>query len=345
MIYFDNASTTLLCDKAKEILQHSYGNASSPHDYGIKSERLIKSAVKDIASVLSCKSNEIIFTSGGTESNNLGIMGAAFALKSARGKDKDLHIMANKYEHPSVIGPLNYLASLPGFYVSSELTENTALICISHVNSETGDIAHINKPKGAILFVDGAQAFCKIKPPNNADIYSFSGHKIHAPMGIGGLYVNNSLSLKPILYGGGQQNDIRPGTENVASILAMATAAKHFKPIGNIKDILSEIVNEVPDAFINHSSEHVSPYILNISFQGLRGETLTSLLSSKGVYVSMGSACRTKKGSRSPLEEMGFNRERAESAIRLSFSAMNTDEEAYKAKEIIKASVAELRRL
>ena len=344
MIYFDNAATTPLCESAREILSQSYGNPSSPHALGLAAERMIKAATKDIANILSCKNDELIFTSGGTESNNLGILGAAFALKSAFGKDKPMHIMANRYEHPSVLGPLNYLASLPEFTISPELHENTRMICISQVNSETGDITKIEKPKGVVLFVDGAQAFCKIEPPSDVDIYSFSAHKVHGPMGVGGLMVRKGLRLQPLMYGGGQQRDLRPGTENVPGILAMAAAAKNFQKIGRIKEIMMDLVNEIPNAFVNQTSQEASTYILNLSFPGLRGETLTSLLSTKGLFVSMGTACRTKKGSRSPLEEMGISHAYAESAIRLSFSGMNTEDEAYEAKEIIKSCVKELRR-
>jgi len=343
MIYFDNAATTPLCDSAREILISSYGNPSSPHALGIESERLIKTAAKDIASILRCKNNEIIFTSGGTESNNLGIMGIAFALKSKLGKDKPLHIMAKKYEHPSVTEPLNYLTSLPGFIVEDSINENTALICMSQINSETGDIAEISKPKNAILFIDGAQAFCKIQSPTNADIYSFSSHKIHGPTGVGGLMLKTGIRIQALMYGGGQQNNIRPGTENVSGILAMTAAAKNFKEVSRIKEIMAQLTAELPDTQINHKSKHSSKYVLNLSFGGVRGETLCNLLSSKGVYVSIGTACRTKRSKKSALEEMGFSRQRAESAIRLSFSSMNTEEEAYRAKEIIKECVNELR--
>ena len=343
MIYFDNASTTQLCESAKLTLSNSYGNPSSPHAFGLESERLIKAATKDIASIINCKTDELIFTSGGTESNNLGILGIAFVLKSRKGKDKPLHITANKYEHPSLLGPLNYLASLPGFIISNEVCESTDLICLSQVNSETGDIVEIEKPKEAILFVDGAQAFCKMQPLATADIYSFSAHKIHGPTGVGGLMVKNGLRLQPLMYGGGQQNNIRPGTENVSGILAMAAAAKNFCKVSNIKDIMMQLINEVPDTFVNQISKQASPYVLSLSFTGVRGETLTNLLSSKGVYVSMGTACRTKKGKTSALEEMGISRQTAESSIRLSFSYMNTEEEAYRAKDIIKKCVGELR--
>jgi len=361
MIYFDNAATAPLCDASKMILTKDFGNPSSPHALGLDAERKLKEAAKDLAEILSCHSEEVIFTSGGTESNNLGILGAAFALKSERGRNRNMHILASNQEHPSVTKPLAYLASLPGYKVSyaapsdweAYINEDTALICANQVDSETGCVLRIKDISDAVLFIDGAQGFCKTAPTIKADIYTFSGHKFHGPMGVGGMYIRKGIRLQPLIYGGGQQKGIRPGTENVPGILAMLAAAKeqwqnrvenHSKML-RIKNILASMVDEMPESeiYINQIDEFSSPYILNMSFVGVRGETLTSLLSSKGIYVSMGTACRAKKES--ALVGMGFSRERAESAVRLSFSAMNTEEEAYQAKEIIKDSVKQLKKI
>ena len=354
MIYFDNAATTFLCDAARNIfLSNKFGNPSSSHILGLEAERAVKKAAKDISEILVCYSEELIFTSGGTESNNLGIMGVAFALRSSRGRRRPFHILASNQEHPSVAEPLKYLASLPGFSVTfaapteweMHICEDTALICIAQVSSETGDILDIGQLKhNAVVFVDGAQGFCKIPRPEWADIYSFSGHKIHGPMGVGGLMVKKGIRIQPLMYGGGQQKQIRPGTENVMGILALAVAAKevcasdHGKA-AKIKEILSDLGE------VNQKSDWASPYILNMSFPGIRGETLTNLLTSRGCYVSQGSACRNNAAKKeSPLVFMGFNKKRAESAIRLSFSIMNTEEEARRAKEIIKDCIMELKR-
>jgi len=372
IIYFDNAATTPLCDVAKEILMQDFANPSSPHALGLESERAVKIATKELAGLLSCQSDELIFTSGGTESNNLGILGAAYALKSARGRNRLMHILATDQAHPSVTEPLGYLASLPGYSVTyaapskweAHICEDTALVCITQVSSETGDIFDVTAisqlvkkvcPK-AIIFVDGAQGFCKldntqqINHLTGADIYAFSSHKIHGPMGVGGLMIRKKegLRLVPMMYGGGQQNRIRPGTENVSGILAMAAAAinnqqKHHEVI-KIKSILLSLADEIADTHVNHISDHVSPYILSMSFTGVRGETLTSLLSTHGICVSMGTACRTNK-KESILESIGFSRQRAESAIRLSFSDMNTEEEAHRAKAIIKQCITTLRKI
>lgn len=372
IIYFDNAATTPLCDAAKEVLLKDFANPSSPHALGLFAERAIKTATKDLSHLLSCRTDELIFTSGGTESNNLGILGVAFGLQSSRGRNRPMHILASNQEHPSVTEPLGYLSSLPGFSVTyaapsqweAHICEDTAMLCITQVGSETGDIFDIADIKKrfpeTVVFVDGAQGFCKVGQPPGGDIYTFSGHKIHGPMGVGGLMVRQGLRLQPMLYGGGQQNRIRPGTENVSGILAMAAAAKahaaktqtldktkleqEWQRVKDIKDILLGLKQEIPDTYINQVTENVSPYILNMSFVGVRGETLTSLLSDHNICISMGTACRTNKKT-SPLESMGFSRERAESAVRLSFSGMNTEEEAYQAKEVIKSCVSALRKI
>ena len=369
MIYFDNAATTLLCDSAKEILLQDYGNPSSPHAFGLASERAIKKAAKKLATPLLCEPSEIIFTSGGTESNNLGILGTAFSLKAGQNKNRSVHILATNQEHPSVIEPLEYLKTLPGYSVTyaapseweAYIRENTSMVCITQVSSDTGDMFNISKIyeeliskklPNAIVFVDGAQGFCKAKTPNCADIYTFSGHKIHGPMGVGGLIVKKGLRLVPMMYGGGQQRQIRPGTENVSGILAMAdSAVKHYnmiqqnhESVKKIKDILTTLVDEIPDTYINQTTECASSYILNMSFANVKGETLANMLSELGLYVSIGTACRTTK-KESPLALMGFSRERANSAVRLSFSAMNTEKEALEAKEIIINCVKNIRKM
>ena len=386
MIYFDNAATTFLNEDARQALLQNYANASSPHAIGLEAERAIKSSAKDISKILSCQSDEIIFTSGGTESNNMGLIGAALALKAAKGKNQPLRILASNQEHPSVTGPLQYLASLPGFEIvyahpsDWEYNEDTALVCLTQVSSETGDIFDVsslerNKPPGVKVFMDGAQGFCKFKLPAWVDIYTFSGHKVHGPTGVGGMMVRSGLRLQPLLYGGGQQKGLRPGTENVRGIVAMAAAAKtaakynlqnqnvedaqtikkledikkteSIKKIESIKNIINTLSEELEDVYINQLEAQASSYILNMSFVGINGETLTNALSSKGVYISMGTACRNLKGNlkkESALATMGISKERAASAVRFSFSYQNTIEEAVKAKEIIKECVELLRK-
>ena len=348
MIYFDNAASTPLCASAKEALLTDYANPSSPHALGLASERALKTAARDLSNLLGCEADELIFTSGATEANNLGIIGAALALQAARGKERDLRLYCAKLEHPSVSEPLKYLATLPGFKLE-DADENADFICASHVNGETGDILSLNRRNGAVLFVDGAQAFGKL-PVLEADIYSFSGHKFGGPTGVGGLVVRKGLRLLPLMYGGGQQGAKRPGTENVSAIVAMAAAAKESylqassqaTSVAVIKASLAKLADELPDVFINQLTSEASPFILNMSFLNVPGETLVNMLSAQGIYASMGAACRVAK-KEPALLTAGFSRARVDSAVRFSFSYANTLDEARQAKEVIKVNVQKLR--
>jgi len=366
MIYFDNAATTPICHAARGAVlacmdAPHFGNASSPHALGLTAERNIKSAARDLAGILGCQAAEVIFTSGGTESNNLGILGAA------RGR-RDIRILATNQEHPSVIQPLQHLGYDVNFVAPSEwgahicepsfASPAKTLVCMTQVASETGDIFDVphyaamvkaHNPK-AIVFVDGAQGFCKFGLNlRDVDIYAFSGHKIHGLKGSGGLMVRKKIL--PIFHGGGQQKGIRPGTENTPGIMALAAAARfqwenhaaHFATVSEIKGILSELAEELPDTFINKKEQLTSPYILNMSFVGINGETLTSMLSSKGIYISMGTACGSAKKN-TPLAMLGLNPERAASAVRFSFSGMNTVAEASQVKEVVRECVEILRK-
>lgn len=344
-IYFDNAATT----PALALGEFGGGNPSSPHGLGIQAERALGAARSGIACVLGCSPGEVVFTSGGTESNNLAILGFALA-----NKRRDLEVFAEAWEHPSVLEPVRAAKNM-GIC-------GGRMICFSHVSHETGDIRDIsaaaraakkNYPD-AVVFVDGVQGFCKeYVCLDDVDLYSFSGHKIHGGSGVGGLYVRNGLRLIPAMYGGGQEGGLRAGTENVSGIVRMAEAAKvlggalsdNRKRVSDVKAKMMELLDELPDVHINAMGEDVSPYILNMSFIGIRGETLVHILSEKGVYVSMGAACRSRSKKKSALEEMGFCVERAQSAVRFSFSHMNTVQEAEIAKEVVSKSVAEMRRV
>jgi len=361
MIYLDNAaSTPLLKYNVKEIL----GNPSSPHALGIAAEKNLNQARKQLSSILKCLSSEVVFTSGGTESNNLAIIGLAMA-----NRRKSITFFAQPWEHPSVLEPLKFvkeqgLADItlaPYEDWVSRTTTSTPIAIISHVNHETGDINDITaiaatlkqKYPQAVMIVDGAQGFCK-EPLNlfNIDIYTFSGHKFHAPTGTGGLMKRNNIRLTPLFYGGGQENKLRPGTENVNAIAQMARTAEtltnnfanNHAHVSAIKSTLVEICHILPYAHIN-SLHTISPYILNMSFTGLKGEVLVHALSKKGIYTSMGAACKSRKNSKTSLEAMGFSRERAESAIRFSFSHMNTIEEVVAAKAAIVECVQSLRQI
>ena len=353
-IYFDNAATTPALPFP---VYKPMGNPSSPHKLGLKTERKLSNARDDIAKILNCLPSEIIFTSGGTEANNLALLG--FALAHQR---KNITFLTQTWEHPSIIEPLKFIKEqgLGNLIIAphqdwTNFNAPTLFAAISHVNNETGDIYDVAaiaqelkaRNPNTVVLVDGVQGFSK-EPVNltNIDMYSFSAHKCHGPTGIGGLMVKKNIRLTPLFHGGGQEHNIRSGTENIAGILHMTEVAKNIRPINpEVKSTLAELINELPDVCINQQTDTASDYILNISFLGARGEPLVHMLSEQGIYASMGAACRSRKNTKTTLESMGFSAERANSAVRFSFSHLNTIEEAKQAKEIIKDSVAQLRRM
>ncbi|MCL2577064.1 MAG: cysteine desulfurase [Defluviitaleaceae bacterium] len=360
-IYFDNAATTPPFSAPET--SFVFGNASSPHSLGITAERFLNSARKEMAKIFSCRENEIIFTSGGTESNNLALLGFALA-----NKRQNIRIFSAPWEHPSVLEPIRFANEL-GFAEAIILSDfnkiishEVCLVSLSQVSHETGDIFNVSEiaatlkkknPK-IIIHVDGVQGFCKESLDfANIDMYSFSGHKIHGASGVGGLFVRNGIRLLPILHGGGQENGIRAGTENICGILQTVSAAaqlhvfrdENYLRVSAIKSEIAELKHLLPDVFENSLTKETSPYILSLSFIGIKGETLVHLLSEKGIYVSMGAACRSRKKQKSLLETMGFSKERAESAVRFSFSHLNTVEEASIVKEIIIDCVSQMRRV
>ena len=361
MIYFDNAATTpLLPYEGNYIL----GNPSSPHSLGIAAERKLNEARAAIAKMLNCNPGEITFTSGGTESNNLALLG--FAMANRR---KDITFMAQPWEHPSILEPLKFIENqqLATVLIApheqwSNCKSQIRLAALSHVNHETGDINDISAVAASLkkdhphttILVDGVQGFCKETANlSNIDMYTFSGHKCHSPAGTGGLMVRSNVRLVPLLHGGGQENKLRPGTENIYGILHMANIsitlwdkqAQSYSHVAKIKSKLAELENDLPNTTINSPEKNTSPYILNMSFVGVKGEILVHVLSERGIYVSMGAACRSRKNTKTALEVMGFPAEIANSAIRFSFSHLNTIDEADAAKATIKECVNQLRKV
>jgi len=367
LIYFDNAAST-----APLGTLHNYYNPSSPHCLGIQSERALRSARNQISGIvsslnrhseppqhLSATDGDIIFTSGGTESNNLAIMGHTLAHIR-----QPIVIYCSTHEHPSLVAPTRFAIARHWAREAPTLESLTgkSLLVISHVNHETGDINDIEtiastlkaaNPEASVL-VDGAQSFCKeMLSLNSIDFYSFSGHKCHGPLGVGGLWVRKGAKLIPLLHGGGQENELRSGTENVPGIVQMAEAAHslaqgfeaNHSHATRIKGIIMSIQEILPDVLINALTANTSPYILNMSFLGVKGEILVHALSEKDLCVSMGAACRSRKSGPSALELMGFASAVAESAIRFSFSYLNTLEEAYKAKELVIDQVRRFRKM
>jgi cysteine desulfurase len=353
-IYFDNAATTP--HLPSEACENALGNPSSPHELGIRAERTLNAARADFAGILGCGANEIIFTSGGTESNCLAILGFAYA-----NRRKNTALSAKPWEHPSVTEPIKFAVE-QGLAEESDSSRGVRLVSISHVLNETGDLQNISEIAAklksenpeTIVHADGVQSFCKENINlANIDMFTFSGHKIHGATGFGGLFIRKGVRLVPLLHGGGQESGIRAGTENLRGAIQTAHAAKilnesrekNHAHVSAVKNELRGLLNEMPDVFENTLGAEVSPYILNLSFLGIKGETLVHLLSEKGIYASMGAACRSRKKQKTALEAMGFPPERAQSAVRFSFSHLNTVEEAVIVREIIIECVAQIRRV
>ena len=380
-VYLDNCSTTKarkeVIEEMIRSLEKEYGNPSSLHRMGFNVEKKIGNARRNIANFLNVDKEEIYFTSGGTESNNLAIQ-SIIRKYNRFGK----HIITTAIEHPSVLNILKhyekdgyeitYLKIDKSGLISLEELENsiredTILIAIMQVNNEIGSMQPIaeikdilnKKNSKALIHVDGVQAFGKIPVEIkkwSIDTFSFSGHKIHGPKGIGGLYINKDLTLEPIVFGGNQENGYRSGTENVPGIMGLGKAveianrdfSKNYKKADEIKAYLTHrIVEEIPHVHINSPrDENHSPYILNISFEYTRGEVLLHYLEDKNIYVSTASACSSKGVEKSHvLGELGLNDLQMEGAIRFCFSYENTIEEIDYTMEILKNSIEEIREI
>lgn len=375
-IYLDNSATTKpypeVVDKMVYALTTDYANPSSLHRKGIEVEKNIKLIRQDIARTLGAKDKEIYFTSGGTESNNAIIRGVANLYKKRKN-----HIISTEIEHPSVLQTLNDLEQ-DGFEVTylkvdrdgkinieelkNAIKPSTILITIMHVNNEIGSIQpieeigkYLKSLKDKIyLHVDAVQSYAKInfKPSRyNIDFMSVSGHKLHGPKGIGFMYIKENNRLKPLITGGGQEIGIRSGTENVPGIYGLGEAVKVINKdlnktidkISELKNLLKEeIVNNIEDIKLNSPEDGVC-HILNVSFKDVRGEVLLHYLEQKGIYVSTGSACSSKKKGSHVLNAIGLNQNEIEGAIRFSLSDLNTKEEILEVVKILKESVSDLR--
>ena len=373
-VYLDNSATTraydAVAEKMKDVMLNNYGNPSSLHNAGIDAEKLLKEARRTVASVFAAEDKEIIFTSGGTESDNMAIVGAY----NARKRESN-HIVTTTIEHPAVLETVKRLETLGAMvtYIDVDrdsrldmealryaVSKGAAVISVMAVNNETGammPLCLVNDVKGnAILHCDAVQAFCKEKIDNlPADLISVSAHKIHGPKGIGALYIKNGIKLPAFIDGGGQERGLRSGTENLPGIVGMAEAVKTimddqecYKRIAHINAKLRRgLQEEVTDIRIN-SPENGAPYILNVSFLGTKGEVLLHKLEQEGIYVSTGSACSSGRNGKSGshvLKAMGLSKEEIEGAIRFSFGAFNTEEEMDYVIDKVAKAVGEFRRL
>lgn len=375
-IYLDNSATTKpykeVIDKMVYALSADYANPSSLHRKGIEVEKNIKNIRQNIARTLGAKDKEIYFTSGGTEANNAIIRGVANLHKKRKN-----HIISTVIEHPSVLNTLKDLEE-DGFevtYLSVDTTgkididefkkaikPSTCLVSIMHVNNEVGSIQPIQEigkylkslNDKVYLHVDAVQSYSKInfKPSRyNIDFMSVSGHKFHGPKGIGFMYIKENNRLKPILTGGGQEIGVRSGTENTPGIYGLGEAVSiinkdleaTIEKINSLKNLLKdEIERNIDDIKINSPGDGVC-HILNVSFRGVKGEVLLHYLEQKGIYVSTGSACSSKKKGSHVLNEMKLNPVEIEGAIRFSLSDLNTEEDIKSVIPVLVESVNDLR--
>ncbi len=371
--YLDNSATTRVCPEAidcmLDCLKNNWGNPSSLHEKGMQAEDLLERARKTVAEKLSCEPSEIVFTSGGTQSNNIAVFGAVEAAKRKGNK-----VITSAVEHPSVMKAFGRLES-EGYEVvrlrvdrfgrvdleqlKNELNERTVLVSVMAVNNELGTIEPIKeisaliKKSGcpALFHVDAVQAFGKIPLSVRSlgvDLMSISSHKIHGPKGAGALYVRKGVRLVSPVVGGGQEKDIRPGTEPMPAIAGFAGAVSALtvqKSLEKITALRNQTVEKLKnmDGVIINSPDDALPYIINLSLPGLPSEAVLNLLSNMNIFVSSGSACA--KGHKSPvLTAAGLDTERINSSLRISFSRFTEEEETGMLLDGIRTALATLRR-
>lgn len=377
--YFDNSATTRCYEAVKDIvvktMTEDFGNPSAMHKKGVEAENYVKESARILAGLMKVPEKEILFTSGGTESNNLALIGGAMANRRSGN-----HIITTTVEHAAVGQPAAYLEE-QGFEVTylpvdergvvkldalqEALRLDTILVSTMYVNNEVGSVmpieqigklVHEKSPK-ALFHVDAIQAFGKyrIYPRKlGIDLMSVSAHKIHGPKGVGFLYISEKAKVQPQILGGGQQNGMRSGTDNVPGIAGLGVAAKeiyaHFdeniEHLYQLKEHLAEGLLSMDDVRINGMAvREGAPQILSASFTGIRSEVLLHTLEDREVYVSAGSACSSHKRKASgTLTAMGLPKEQKESTVRFSFSEENTLEEVDYCLGVLKEVLPMLRR-
>ena len=368
--YFDHNATTPVSAEVLDAwlpaLRDGYGNASSIHYFGQVAKQRLEAARRQVALLLNAPASDMVFTSGGTEANNLAIFGIA----GAGG-----HVITTAIEHPAVLNPCDQLHAVSKVPVGSDgivdpadirraLRSDTRLISVMHANNELGtiqpiaEIAAIAKEAGVVFHVDGVQAVGKVPVDVAAlgvDLYSLSGHKFYAPKGIGALFVRKGVRLRPLMFGGRHERERRPGTENVPGAVALGRAAEIVREtqvleserLAKLRDRLERsVIDNVPSAFVNGSTARRIPNTSNIRFDGIEGEAIVISLDLKGFAVSSGSACSS--GAVEPshvLLAIGLSSEDARSSVRFSLGASNTVEQVDALAKAVAESVAHLRRL
>lgn len=377
--YFDNSATTKVLDCVKDAVVDAmcvnYGNAAAKHRKGVEAENLIREAKKAIADTLKVQEKEILFTSGGTESNNTALIGTALANRRA-GK----HLITTGVEHPSIYNTMSFLEEM-GFEVTylpvdhlghisledleKAIREDTILVSVMYVNNEVGAVEPIEaisqcikkKNPKTLFHVDAIQAYgkYKIRPKKQGiDLLSVSGHKIHAPKGVGFLYIRDGVKIRPILFGGGQQKGMRSGTENVPGCVGLGVAAREaykdfdarIEKLYTLREHLIAGLKPLGGVTINGSEDRTNaPQIVSASFEGVRSEVLLHALEDKGVYVSSGSACSSNHpGISGTLKGIGVKKELLDSTIRFSLGDLNTEKEVNYAIGVLGELLPVLRR-
>ncbi len=378
-IYLDNSATTRCFPEVVECMSkiylEEYGNPSSMHHMGVVAERELAAAKRTLASILKVSEKNLLFTSCGTESDNIAIIGGALA-NQRDGK----HLITTKIEHPAVLEPMKYLEK-QGFEVTylpvdenglvtpeqveEAVREDTILVSIMHTNNEIGALEPIaeigerikRKNPKTLFHVDAVQGFGKAKifpKKMKIDFLAASAHKIHGPKGVGLLYIGDKVKVNNLIFGGGQQGGMRSGTENVAGVAGMALAAKmlydhldeELDQLYALKQQLIDGVTQIPDVFINGKTGRDSaPHVVSVSVPGVRAEVLLHALEEKKVYVSSGSACASNRPHLSEtLLAIGTPREYMDCTVRMSLSVMNTQEDIEAAVKAMQEIVPFLRK-
>ncbi len=374
-IYLDNAVTTKVDEEVLKAMSpyftKEYANPSSKHQFGKKAREAVEKARKIISDKIGAKPGEIVFTSGGTESNNLALKGLFFANYPAKN-----HIITTKIEHDSVLKACRWLETQgvnvtyldvdgEGFVslkdIEKVITKKTFLVSVIHGNNEIGtiqDIEAIGKlcnSKGILFHTDACQSFTKVPidvKKQSVDLMTLNGHKIHGLKGIGALYIKEGIKIIPLLHGGGHEKNLRSGTENVPGIVGFGKAAEiaKQKDIDNMRRLRDKLINgllEIKGTKLNGSREKRLCNNINISFNSVNGETLLGYLENEGIYCSAGSACLSNSNAETShvLKALGLSKKEIESSLRISLSKYNTEKEINFCIEKLKETVKKLRQL
>mgnify|MGYP005842402495 CR=1 FL=1 len=378
-IYLDNSSTTPVHPRVAEAVQQAltrdFGNPSSLHAKGLQAERILRQSREAVAALLGVRPREVYFTSGGTESNNLAIQGAARAMRR-----QGRHLITSRIEHPSVLNvfrllegegyrvtylPVNGEGQVDPGAVAEAITEETTLVSIMHVNNEVGSVQPVEEIgrllarafPGILFHVDAVQSAGKIpfQPrPVGVHLASLSAHKMHGPKGVGALYVKEGTRLKPLVAGGGQEEGLRSGTENVPGIAGFGVAARLAlesldSTAGSLRQLKEQLIrgikSSIPDSrLLGPGGSAGAPHIASFSFRGVKGEVLVHFLEAQWIYVSTGAACSSRRRETSHvLAAMGLAPEEAETVVRFSFSPYNHAAEVDRVLEVLPGVIKEIR--